>query len=140
MNDVLKIAKLVNLISRKIQAFHDDDKEVSNISLKQLYYLDTIHRMHEPSVTELAKQWNITKPSVTVIIEKMEKDQIIIKVPSETDKRSFWIKLSDKGQRLQGKHDEMYNKAFGMIERMLNQGERHQLRNIIRKIADKMLT
>ena len=58
------------------------EDEFSKLTIKQYFYLDLISRMENPTFTELADALQITKPSVSAIVNKLVDKGYIIKVQS----------------------------------------------------------
>lgn len=47
--------------------------------------------------SELAERLGVSKATISKILKKMEEKNLIEKIPSETDKRSTYIKLTEDG-------------------------------------------
>ncbi|WP_300562298.1 MarR family transcriptional regulator [Companilactobacillus sp.] len=61
-----------------------------------------LYFIHEtPLITQrqLAERMAIKEPSVVRLIQKMESDNYLIRVPDESDKRNKQLKLTDKGNK-----------------------------------------
>ncbi|UZR92559.1 MarR family winged helix-turn-helix transcriptional regulator [Chondrinema litorale] len=110
------------------------EDEFSKLTIKQYFYLDLISRMENPTFTELADALQITKPSVSAIVNKLVDKGYIIKVQSEDDQRSYNLHLSDKGKTLIEAENKIY-RAFSLhIRTTLNPDEQQQFVHIMKKI------
>jgi DNA-binding MarR family transcriptional regulator len=74
--------------------------ELSELTGTHIYYLHTIHELEKATITELAKQLNVTKPSVTGITGKLIQMGYLEKTPSGKDLRIYHLQLTPKGQRV----------------------------------------
>lgn len=64
---------------------------------------------HKPSlcnVSHLAKEFNVTKPTISDAIKMLDKKDLIIKDYSSSDSRSYTILLSSKGNEIVSKTDD----------------------------------
>mgnify|MGYP003485166930 CR=1 FL=1 len=73
------------------------DTGVTRIQWIAMFYINK-HEMISPR--ELSKIMNVQDSSATRLIERMEKEDLIEKIPSEKDKRVTFVKLTSKGNSL----------------------------------------
>ena len=59
-----------------------------------------IARPEPASPTHLAKAFQLTKPSMTAILTKLEGKGLVNITPSETDRRQKWVTLSEAGRKV----------------------------------------
>ena len=109
------------------------ESELANLTMKQIVYLDTIARMQSPSFSDLAKQLDVSKPSVTAIVHKLLKNGYVQKVQSAEDKRTFHILLTEKGRELTAIHDNLHQRIAQHFTAVLNEAEMHQLGRLLHK-------
>lgn len=79
------------------------------------------HGMNEEKrdmkVSEISKQLNITSPSVTQIINKLEKDDIVLRNINPTDRRAVNIRLTEKGIQVVSEAKAILSTTFvGLID------------------------
>jgi DNA-binding MarR family transcriptional regulator len=102
-------------------------KQVSSVSAYSMTEMETIgHLFRTPSLlpTELAALTRITTQSMSQILSKMEKDNVIKRTPSKDDKRKVCISLTSFGKKLVDK--AKYEKdewLKGAIEKSLTDKE-----------------
>ena len=80
----------------------DISKELGSyeMQIKQFHYLALIEKTPNMTFSELSEILNITKPSVTEIINKLTKLECVYREQSSSDKRVFYIKLTEKGKKI----------------------------------------
>jgi DNA-binding MarR family transcriptional regulator len=71
-----------------------------DMQIKQFHYLTLIDKTPNMTSSELSEILNITKPSVTEIINKLTTLGCVYRDQSELDKRVFYIKLTEKGKKI----------------------------------------
>lgn len=90
--------------------------------------------VHAPA--EIAEQLQITRASVTGLLDSLEKDAFIRREPDPNDRRMMSIYLSEKGQAFM---DEFLPPHFKLISRLmqgLNASERDTLIQLLHKLGD----
>ena len=65
----------------------------------QIIIFIAYHKQELCNVSQLAKEFNVTKPTISDSIKVLEKKDFITKIPSSIDSRSYSIKLSLKGEK-----------------------------------------
>lgn len=111
---------------------------VDNLSVTEV---TTISNLYHQSLfpSEMAEMVKIKAQSMSQIINKLGESNLIIKTPSETDKRKILISLSEVGRQLveQTRHerDEWLNDA---IEQTLTPAEKKVLQEAV-LLIDKLI-
>ena len=77
-----------------------DKLGMSKLQLNQLHYLKIIDRTIDITFGKFADILNVTKPSVTEIVNKLIKLDCVEKMRCPRDKRIFYIKLTEKGRNI----------------------------------------
>lgn len=77
-----------------------DKLGMSKLQLNQLHYLKIIDRTIDITFGKLADILNVTKPSVTEIVNKLIKLGCVEKMQCPRDKRIYYIKLTEKGRNI----------------------------------------
>ena len=136
--------QLKNIIEILTQKMEENEVAViessvlSQLTRKQIYYLDIISQMKNPTAGELAKAYKVSKPSVTAIIEKLSTAGYIDKVKSDEDRRSLHVHLTKKGGKIAELHDKIHQNICDYIEEALNKEEKKLFGKYLRKLAEKL--
>ncbi|WP_299710054.1 MarR family winged helix-turn-helix transcriptional regulator [uncultured Tenacibaculum sp.] len=72
---------------------------LSPIQIQILIFI-TFHKRDLCNVSHLAKEFNVTKPTISDAIRVLHKKELIIKDYSSSDNRSYTIILSEKGKEI----------------------------------------
>lgn len=139
-NYIYRMEKLVEIIakfSRVIGQMEEAAKEQFNfndLTLTQMNYLETIYQLHNPNMTELAAEMNLTKPTVKVAIDKLSEKDYIYRVQSDEDRRSAHLHLTEKGKLINLMHDEAHKRMAEMMGNNLDKAEIEQIECLLEKV------
>lgn len=98
-------AKIVAGLERISEAFKvllwDKAKELglSPIQIRLLIFI-AYHPSQSCTISQLALEFNLTKPTISDAVRVLAEKGLIGKIPSATDSRSYSIGLSDAGQQM----------------------------------------
>jgi DNA-binding MarR family transcriptional regulator len=105
----------------------------SELSMRQVLYLDTISRLEHPSFGELADALGVTRPSVTALVGRLIRNGYVDKVQDGEDRRSFHIVLTRKGQQFSQIHQKMHEQVARALISQLTEAEIEQLATLLAK-------
>lgn len=105
-----------------------------NITYNSLLYLDIISYTDNCTITFLAQSLHISKSAVTIKINEMVKQGLIIKEQSEDDKRVFYLKLNDNIASIYQKYDKALYKAIEIMDKTYSKQELETFCQIISDI------
>ncbi len=101
-------------------------------SFAVLHYVD---ECGTPSMRDIARNLFITPPAVTLLIDGMAKNKLLLRMVDPDDRRTVHIKLTPRGKKLlkQGKNHQgmILEKVFSVLDRR----ERLQLMTLLEKVA-----
>ena len=127
------------IITRKIGEIEERaicESGLSDLSMRQMYYLETIQQMERPTATDLAQRLGLSKPSVTVIVRNLVENRYVQRVPSGEDKRLFYIELTDKGKDVLQRHDQFHENLAQYFSQSLTEAEVKKLIVLLSKVAN----
>ena len=90
---------------------------VSPIQIQILIFIEN-HKEQYCNVSYLAKEFNLTKPTISDAIKVLEKKGMIVKDYSSSDSRSYTIFLSDLGKNTVFKNDDFVNPIYSEIQKI----------------------
>ncbi len=111
------------------------DAELFNITVTQLHYLHAIEQLAGPTYSQLAEKFAVQKPTVSEIINRLIKRQLVYKQPCRDDLRSSHLFLAEKGQRLLDLERQGYREFARKATTTLTANEKKALTNLLKKIA-----
>jgi len=120
------IEQLINILLHKSEKLEEAIKEESdliNLTPKQLCCLEVILKMDNPTLSELAIELHITKPSITVMIDRLADNGFIQKIKSDNDRRSAHVHLTEKGTSAALIHSKLHISIAQKLTQNLTQSE-----------------
>ena len=110
-----------------------DIKDLSKLSVNHAQYLEVIKNKGRPTLGEIALALNFSKPSVTVMVNKLIEQGFIKKVQCEGDKRVFYVELTDLGRDLIDLQLNVHREFAGRLEKVLEKEEIERLVYLLSK-------
>ena len=89
---------------------------LSPIQIQILIFI-AYHKQELSNVSHLAKEFNVTKPTISDAVKVLEKKDYITKAPSSTDNRSYSILLSAHGKKIVQTTNSFANPIKNEIEK-----------------------
>ena len=74
-------------------------------------------------MSELAKQVHRTKSTVTALVEKLERNGYVLRIPDPEDSRGVLVRLTDKGRALEPAFEAISNGLQRLITERLWEGD-----------------
>lgn len=108
----------------------------SDLTHNQLNYIETINKLGNPNITELAVMLKLSKPTVKVAVDKLMAKDYIFKVQSDEDRRSAHLHLTEKGKLISQMHDYAHKRIAESLSKKLNQDELKLLVDLLNKVLD----
>ena len=97
---IYEAVKKFNSLGHECNLEISDKLGMSELQLNQLHYLKIIDRTNDITFGKFAEILKVTKPSVTEIVNKLIKLNVVEKKQCAWDKRIFYIKLTEKGRNI----------------------------------------
>ena len=88
------------------------------------------------SMTELARSIGRTKSTVTVLVEKLEREGYICRVPNESDSRGVLVQLTEKGLALRPVFEDISDGLVGLVSKKLSAEEAAVVDRLLRKCVN----
>jgi len=104
---------------------------------RQIEYIDVIARLENPNLGEIARALQVSKPSVTAIVDKLTEKGFIEKCQSDEDRRSFHVHLSAKGKKMSRLHNETHQRIADLFSKNLDEKDLKTLVALLNKIVSK---
>lgn len=130
------LEQILNTILHSSELMEEDlrqETELKQLTSRQLTCIECINEMKNPSLSELAEKMKIAKPSISVMIDRLEKNEFIYKVVSDSDRRSAHIHLTMKGQKAAMLHNEIHAKIAELLTLEMTDSEKQILIVLLNK-------
>lgn len=116
-----------------IEANMTNDKNL-NLSINEIHLIQKIGEDGGRSIVSLADELRITKASVTVAVQKLERKGYVYKEKSDRDLRSVKVYLTEKGKRMDRVHNYFHLKMVRKMTESLTENEMKAILSALIKI------
>lgn len=129
-------SKIVVALERISQAFRvllwDEGKEagLSPIQIQLLIFIRH-HSEEKSKVSYLAKEFNLTKPTISDAVKSLEQKGLITKKTEPNDTRSYSIHLTSKGKSLAESSSHFAHEIQQPIDKLSNGDKENMLLNLL---------
>jgi DNA-binding MarR family transcriptional regulator len=107
---------------------------LSDITVKQIGYLKVIDEHGDVTFSRLAKITRNSKPTITEMVNKFLKMDCVYKEKSSDDGRIFYIRLTEKGQRIARAEEKALLRVIEKMADSLDEKEIDTLINLLEKV------
>lgn len=105
------------------------DLSSGRLSISEMHMIESIGKNKEKgmSITDIAQQMDITLPSVTMAIKKLEKKGFVTKEKNANDGRMVFVKLTREGVRADIAHRYFHRQMIKAIGKTIPDHEKEVL-------------
>ena len=107
----------------------------SQLTISQLHYIEAIHLLNNPTISEVAEALKISKASATVGVRRLADLGFLNKRKSDQDKRVTHVSLTKKGEKLVRSKQSALNEYENKMIAALSPEEMKQLEIIMEKLV-----
>jgi DNA-binding MarR family transcriptional regulator len=126
-----RIVRAVELQSRQLVRSH-------GLTGPQAVILKALMRLGSSTVGQLADQVSLSKPTVTDILNRLEKHKLVKRIRSDTDKRCVQVAITGLARRKLISSPPLLQDEFARQFSSLKKWEQFQLLSSLDKIAEMM--
>lgn len=137
-----RLAKKLNhmLVETYRQINEIEEKSINldnrmNLTISEMHMLESVGKNKEGcTISFIAKDQNITLPSVTVAINKLAKKGFVEKARSEKDARQVFVKLTKEGRKINAAHQYFHENMVRNILKEFDEDEKEVLIKGVEKL------
>jgi DNA-binding MarR family transcriptional regulator len=123
-----RITRAIDLHSKKLQ-------RETGLTTSQLLVLEAVVKLDTSTPSNIAKEVQLSQATVTNLVDRMERNELVLRQKSIADKRVVEVQLTEKGRHMVELAPEPLQAGFLREYRKLEQWEQHQLIGSIQRIA-----
>ncbi len=129
-------------LSRTDRLFHsyvrsECDKIGINASFQGI--IRVLSRENGLSQQELAERLVLSKPTISLTLQKMEYEGLIERKPDEADARITRVYLTDQGKEVNEKIINIFKKVEGRIEAVLSEEKQNEFLEMLNLISTELI-
>ncbi len=96
---------------------------LNDISVAYFAALQALWNEDGLSISDLGQRVHLEKSTMTSLIDRMEKADLLKRVNHPTDRRAYQIYLTPRGKSIQAKIDQVANQAYQSLTRGIREKE-----------------
>ncbi len=138
MKDYDEVLVALRQITRAIDLHSKCLQKETGLTTSQLLVMEIISKLGNPSPSTIAREMALSQATVTSLLDRLEKNQLVARVKSDLDKRSVTVDLTERGQELVSHAPELLQTGFLKKYRKLPDWQRHSLIASLQQLAYMM--
>ncbi|MGB2146091.1 MarR family transcriptional regulator [Vibrio toranzoniae] len=124
----------IERFASKIWRTQANEDPICQLSYNEYDYLKVIQTSPEPiRLTDLATEMQVTKPSATTMVQRLEKKGLVKRKASLEDARSKLVVLTNKAELSLEEESKIYQVMAQILESRLSEQESKQLNLLLDK-------
>jgi DNA-binding MarR family transcriptional regulator len=108
--------------------------EASGLTSRQMFHLEAIAEMGNPTPSEIATRQGVTRPSVTDLLARLGRAGFLRKARSDSDRREYHVHVTPKGMGFIREHQAAHERLAGIFIESLNVREVGVLEALVAKV------
>jgi len=118
-------------VSRQVTRTYRERLTQYGLSQPQFFLLIALYEEDNILITRLAEKVALDKSTLTGILDRLERNQLVIRQANPNDRRALYVRLTERSRSLRGALTHIYDTA--------NQHFLSQLTDHERKVFDEIL-
>lgn len=118
-----EVGQMVQKLVRGFQLFEKDQIKVHGFTSSQCYAMLEIFRVGSLTMNELSEKMNLDSSTMTRVIDKLVRDELINRDKDSSDRRIVVVSLTDKGNEAAKKLNASVNEYYKRIISSIPEGE-----------------
>ena len=111
----------------------------NSLTLSEMHMLECIgKRAGDVTITDIAQELDVTPPSVTMAVKRLERKGYLTKDRSDEDGRRVRVRLTEEGRRAETAHRYFHRQMVRAVARCLEPAQREALLNALQRINEFM--
>lgn len=107
----------------------------SSFNMNDYYYLTEIYQLGRPKLGEVAERLNLTKPAISSMVKRLEKNDLVLKTQSLEDKRIYFLELTVKGLKIIEGDYELYGRLSELLKDTFTSEQAKLLNDSLEKVV-----
>ncbi len=145
MNEIKQeyIDQLVSLVHEILKQYKEYQMDMSElypqgITSNELIIIQFVHLNPDIVIKEASEALSIPGSTLTSVIDRLEQKNLIIRTVSKKNRRSFGLKLTEEGIKLNAEHEKAERQVWHRIlSKLDNDKDREMLIKLITTIVSK---
>lgn len=137
-NEITKLLRQLNHNAVKLEGYTVRTDRNLNLTLNEIHLIECIKLATKsgegPTISAIAAQLDITRPSTTVAVNKLVAKKYVEKSPCANDGRSVRVKLTQKGDKAYSALKKHHSGLAETLKKRFNEAECSQIADSVNKL------
>lgn len=138
MHDLERLSDLLIEFYEKLSSWEQAVVRDTPITLPQMHTLEILGQQSPLRMKELAAKMGVTTGTLTVNVDRLEKQGLVARIPHETDRRSILVALTPAGEELFREHHDHHLHLTRELQAALSPEETEQFASILAKLTQAL--
>lgn len=138
MHDLERLSDLLIEFYEKLSSWEQAVVRDTPITLPQMHTLEILGQQSPLRMKELAAKMGVTTGTLTVNVDRLEKQSLVARIPHETDRRSILVALTPAGEELFREHHDHHLHLTRELQAALTPEETAQFASILAKLTQAL--
>lgn len=134
LNDEALSLKLFIVLTRALDSVQKSiEKDIRSYGLNTTEFavLELIYHKGEQPIQRIGEKVLIASSSITYVVDKLEKKNLLLRTPSPQDRRIIYASITDEGRKMM---DEIFPVHSRQIQKILGGLDPHEKEDVIMKL------
>lgn len=133
----IELSQIFVELYEKISSWEHAVVRKSGLSPAQMHAVEIIGHHESLRMKELAEKMGITTGTLTVMVDRLEKNGLVVRQPHPTDRRSYVIVLTELGREQFEEHHQMHCLLTAEITATFNDDEMDNLKGYLERLVQQ---
>ncbi|NCD26557.1 MAG: MarR family transcriptional regulator [Deltaproteobacteria bacterium] len=138
MHDLEILSELLIEFYEKFSSWEQAVVRDSPITLNQMHTLEILGQQSPLRMKELAAKMGVTTGTLTVTVDRLEKQGLVERIPHETDRRSILVGLTKAGRDMFQEHHGHHLNLTRELSAALTPEETRNFQAILAKLTQAL--
>jgi len=138
LTGITKLSHQLVEFYEKMSSWEHDVVKNSGLSTAQMHAIEIVGHAVSLRMKELAGKMGVTTGTLTVMVDRLEEQGLLQRIPHEKDRRSWLVELTDKGRMHFHQHHQYHLRLTEEITAALSAEEQEIFGVLLAKIINRM--
>ncbi|GFK95199.1 HTH-type transcriptional regulator MgrA [Fundidesulfovibrio magnetotacticus] len=134
MSDLESLSAQILEFYEKLSSWEHAVARDSPLTLPQTHVLEVLGQHPPLRMKELAAKMGVTTGTLTVVVDRLERLDMVARTPNEADRRSVLVTLTERGRALFEEHHKHHLDLARDLFAALSEDETRVFAGILRKL------
>lgn len=138
MDHIEELTQLLIEFYERFSSWEHGVVKETGVTLPQMHTLEILGSCGEMRMKELAEKMGVTTGSLTVLVDRLVRAQLVERKPNEQDRRSIQVGLTPEGERHFREHHQLHAQLTQDIAGALTPEETALFLDMLRRVIGRI--